>query len=532
MFRAYPLLFVISLIAACAGVPTAQQDMVNGAVAAMGGADALAKVRTVAVKGTVKHWEPEQSMSAGGEMRFAAESTFDMLADATAHAARIDWVKKFAYPAPRTFTFSEIITRDRGGYVLGIDSNGRNQQSMKSNPPAHAMSGVRLATAQRELLRANPLLMLNVHRNPSGLYAVPDQQVGSAKYPATGYKVGAYDYIIMFDPATRLPARIRTLDYDTIWGDVNYDLVLSDWQTIDGVRIATTQKYELSGRVVGEVKLTDMKLNVPVIANRFDVPPALSAAAKPAATSKVPYQWVIRRQFIGTYLDSDNPSFDSAAGPGLRLVEVAPGVFQTAGGSHNSLAVEMSDHFVVFDAPVSDWQSNWMLEQLRAKAAGKPVRYLVLTHHHMDHTGGVRAYAAQGATLVVGQGNGAHFRKVLSQPYTRNPDLAARDLSGTQVVEVADRYVMSDGKREVAAFSATNPHANGMVIGYVADAQLGFVTDLWSPGRDPLPFTISPALAAVVNAVNKAGIKPARFAGGHGAVGDYAPLAALAAKKQ
>jgi len=69
-----------------------------------------------------------------------------------------------------------------------------------------------------------------------------------------------------------------------------------------------------------------------------------------------------------------------------------------------------------------------------------------------------------------------------------------------------------------------------MVIGYVVDQRLGFVTDLWSPGRDPLPATITPEQAALVNGVKKAGISPQRFAGGHGATGDYAPLAALAAK--
>ena len=206
-------------------------------------------------------------------------------------------------------------------------------------------------------------------------------------------------------------------------------------------------------------------------------------------------------------------------------------MLQTAGGSHNSLAVEMSDHYVVFDSPVSDAQSNWLLGELKKRSPNKPVKTLVLTHHHMDHTGGVRAYLAQGATLVVGRGNGGHFRKVLARPMTRNPDLAARDLSNVAIVEVADRQSFSDGKREVLVFDTPNPHANGTLIGYVVDARLGYKTDLWSPGRDPLPFQISPPLAAVVDAVKKAGIQPARFAGGHGSVGDYAPLAALADKR-
>src|SRR5437879_7296439 len=91
------------------------------------------------------------------------------------------------------------------------------------------------------------------------------------------------------------------------------------------------------------------------------------------------YQLVIRRHFICTYLDSDVASYDTRAASGLRLVELAPGVQHVVGGTHHSLLVEMRDHLIVFDAPVSDWHSNWVLGAARAKFPGKPVKYLVLT---------------------------------------------------------------------------------------------------------------------------------------------------------
>jgi len=180
---------------------------------------------------------------------------------------------------------------------------------------------------------------------------------------------------------------------------------------------------------------------------------------------------------------------------------------------------------------VSDGQSNWLLGAAKAKYPNKPVKYLVLTHHHMDHAGGLRAYAAQGATLVVGSGTAAHYQRVLASPFTRSPDLTARDLSRTTIVEVADKHVLGDGQREVHAYVLdNNPHADGLLIGYVPDAKLGFATDIWSPGAGPLPDKLNPALAALVAGVKKAGIAPTRFAGGHGSVGDYAPLAALEGK--
>ena len=141
----------------------------------------------------------------------------------------------------------------------------------------------------------------------------------------------------------------------------------------------------------------------------------------------------------------------------------------------------------------------------------------------------VRGFLAEGATLVVGQGAGAHFRRVLDAPATRNPDMRPRDFSRTPILEVPESHVMSDDRgRQVIVYRIDNPHAKSYLIGYVPDAKLGFVTDLWSPGRDPLPAKITPPLAAVATAVKKAGIEPARFAGGHGSVGDFAPLQKLA----
>src|SRR5207245_995764 len=151
----------------------------------------------------------------------------------------------------------------------------------------------------------------------------------------------------------------------------------------------------------------------------------------------------------------------------------------------------------------------------REKFSKKPVKYLVLTHHHMDHAGGLRAYAAQGATIVVGKGNGEHFQRVLAAPFTRNPDLKSRDLRRTPILEVDGSTVLTDGTREVGLYVVENEHANGMLIGYVADAQLGFVTDLWNPGRDKLEGPLTPGQEALVAAVEEWGIEPLKFAGGH-----------------
>jgi hypothetical protein len=98
MKRAGLLLAVVLIAASCATTSQPRgQDLVNRAVQAVGGAAALAKVKTLSMKGTVRQWEPEQSMAAGGEMRFPCASTFAFVTDVASGATRVDWVRNFQY---------------------------------------------------------------------------------------------------------------------------------------------------------------------------------------------------------------------------------------------------------------------------------------------------------------------------------------------------------------------------------------------------------------------------------------------------
>ncbi len=514
----------VSVLLACATPQTKEQSLVNRALDAMGGPERLAALQSVYVKGTLKQWEPEQSDMPGGEARFANESSYEIWQDRAQRASRADIERRFAYPTPRTFKYSEIVMPD-AGYVLGVDSNSRNAQSQKMNPPAHSMSSLRLAAAQREALRGSvSALLMAMRANPAQVRPAVDMEIGNQAFPAATYG----PFTVAFEPKTGLPLRIRTLDYDNVWADVTYDEVLSGWRDFNGVRVAMNRKYELNGRMVQDVQLSDFQANPAIDPAKFAVPAELRAGAAKPATGAVPYQWVIRRQFIGIYLDSENTSFDSKVTQSLRLNEIAPGVVHVVGGTHNSLLVEMADYLVMVDAPISDAQSLWVVNAARQRFPGKPIKWLVLTHHHMDHIGGLRGILGEGAVLVVGQGAAQHYRKVLAAPMERDPDMKPMDFSGVQILEVPESHVMSDSKgRQVIAYAMqNNPHAKGMLMVYVPDAKLGFVTDLWSPGV-PLPDKPNPALISVVRTVQRAGIQPERFAGGHGGVAPYGELAKL-----
>ena len=498
-------------------------DRVDRALAAMGGADKVSALRSEMVKGTARHWEPEQSVKADGEMRLAGDSTFVLTRDLANDAAVIEWDRNLVYPSAREYKFREIVTRN-AGYVDGIDTTGRTKRDMESNPPRHAMSGVRLAATQRELLRTSPRLLAEMKAHPDKVEA-DEISLGQGRVPAVRYQAGDTVFLVAFDGSTGLPARIRTVDADNIHGDSNYDLVLSDYRDVSGVKIAHTGSYQLNGKEVIHLQYQEARADAAPPQGAFEVPAELQAP--PPARGNVPYQWVIRRQFIGTYLDTDAVTHDPQAG-GLKLTELAPGVLQVAGGSHNSFIVEMADHLVVFDAPIGEVQSRFTLDALEARYPSKPVKVLVLSHHHMDHAGGARTFVAQGASVLVGKGNGAHFEKVFAAPHKVDGDALDKSPRKPAIEEIADRKVLDDGKRKIEILRIDNPHADGLLIGYVPDAKIGFVVDIWSPGRDKLGDKATPGQQALVAAVAKLSSTPERFAGGHGTVADYAPLASLA----
>jgi glyoxylase-like metal-dependent hydrolase (beta-lactamase superfamily II) len=433
-------------------------------------------------------------------------------------------VRDLTAPTARVYRYSEVVAGD-GGFVNGIDTSSRMKQSIDSNPPRHAMSGTRLAVALRELQRASPQLLIEMRADPAKLKLMPDQFAGGKRLTAVQYRAEADTFIVLFDQASGLPERIRTLDTDSAWGDCNFDLVLSDWREVGGAKFPFHQLYFLDGRLIVHSTYDEVTLDPTLSAALFEVPATLRASLQPPAVHDVEYQWMLRRILWGGFYDSDQLAFDPQAG-GLKLVELAPGVSHLTGGSHNSLVVEMKDHLIVFDAPISNIESRVAMNAAKAKYPGKPVRYLVQTHHHIDHISGAREYAAAGVKVVAGAPNVGYLRHMFGAPHKVRKDALALKPRKTDIIAVNDKQVLTDGTRKVEVYRIENTHADGMLMGYIPDAKLGWIVDIWSPGRDPIVPTAGQR--EVYQAVSKLGITPERFAGGHGSVGAYSELAAKA----
>jgi glyoxylase-like metal-dependent hydrolase (beta-lactamase superfamily II) len=257
-----------------------------------------------------------------------------------------------------------------------------------------------------------------------------------------------------------------------------------------------------------------------IAADAFAAPDAVKSAAKGPATGNVPYQWVLRRLFLTRFLDSDSIIYPP--GGGLKLVELAPNVQHVQGGSANNLIVAMNDHLVIFDAPYGELLSRWVIDAAKAKYPGKPIKYLVLTHHHMDHTGGTRTYIAEGAQVIVPSPDKAHFEKVARAPHTVVPDELQKKPMAAKIMEVPDQMTLKDDVGEIRLYNIPNPHAQGMIIGHVVKDNIVWVTDLVSPRG---AVERNPGTIAVGEALRKYGVTGATIAGGHGTTAKQADMA-------
>ncbi|HET9687687.1 MAG TPA: MBL fold metallo-hydrolase [Pseudolabrys sp.] len=524
----FRLLLGLVFLFASAGSAVAQ-DLVAQGIEAMGGERALGELRTIAIRGQDIQWEYESSYEPGpkAQQRQSGEAKFTIQRDLVGGNARIDWERRVVRTTPPlNFKYSEIIAGGIG-YVNGIDSTDRIEASKKSNPPGHPMSGGRTAATLRELTRQSPRLLLDMKNDARSVKAIAAQTVGGKELPAVQYDLRGWSFVVMFDPDTRLPARIRTRDGDPIQGDSNYDLVLADWRTVGGARVAHALTYQLNGRDMIVIKYDQVTPNPAFGADLFEIPSAAKVIAVRSATGNVPYQWIIRRGYWGNLTDSDAVAWDGAARAEPELVDIAPGVSQSRGTSHNSVVVEMEKYLVVFDAPIGEPLSEWMIRASKQRYPGKPIGFLMLTHHHWDHASGARTYAAEGATVIVGKGNKEHFERMFSAPGAALNDRLHRNPRKAEIIEVSEKYTLKDGKREIEMYSIETGHSTGTLIAYIPDAKLGFVADLWSPGRDPLPAKPNQNQIDLVNGVKRHGLNPEKFAAGHGTTGDYAPLAKL-----
>lgn len=218
--------------------------------------------------------------------------------------------------------------------------------------------------------------------------------------------------------------------------------------------------------------------------------------------------------------------------------QLAQGVWLIAGGSHNSVLVEFHDFVAVVEAPQDENRSLAVIAEVQRLVPDKPIQYVVNTHHHFDHSGGLRTYVGQGTTVITHEQNRDFYERVFFYPSPRtiqpdrlsmlNPWFAGNRNRSIQTLNT--KYTVSDGVRtmDIHPVQGLNHSAN-MLIVYLPTEKILINADLYSPPvrGQPTPL-VNPSITSLSNNIQRLKLDVARHVPIHGIAGSHTDFVRIA----
>lgn len=338
-------------------------------------------------------------------------------------------------------------------------------------------------------------LLLWALDNPGSLRAIPPKTWRQVSMHGVRAVSGQDSVAMYFDPISGYLTVVETITDDPVLGDRSTAQLLTRWTPSGALKYPRQIDVLVNGRVQSAATVTAVTLDGPLADSLFAIPDSIVARARAAAPPAAPPITV-------------------------QMNQLAPGVWRAEGGSHHSLVIEQSDRVVVIEAPQTAIRSRAVLDTIRGRFAGKPVRQVVMTHHHWDHSGGVREYMAQGVTVVAHERNVAFVRGIAGAPKTVAPDELSRRPRTPAVTPVRDSLVLGSGEARVVLYPLSTSHAEGLLAAYLPAHRLLFTSDVLTPGP-----TLAPIGSGEIVAFARArGIAVERYAGGHGGIASWADM--------
>jgi glyoxylase-like metal-dependent hydrolase (beta-lactamase superfamily II) len=415
---------------------TEARRVLDAGIAALGGREALAKVEDVSLKFSGINYARNQSASpdtAYYEGRIEGELTLDT----KGNRAIIE--QSSALPGFK-FRFRQIIKGDKG-VALNMDDKTATSFTNPNALPNLARTRFPHAMLMTAMDRAATL-----------------RSLGQADFDGKKQNVIAFatsdgtQWTLYFDAATNLLTKFENLDTDTRVGDVAQEFIIPGYTTVGGVKVPAGRIVRRGGEVTQNLKHSDVQINTR---------PAESAFERPQGFDDLP---------------ANNPT------PTPTVVELAKDVYlvQDAANGYNVMFVAMNDHVLVVEAPLNDGTSKRVIAKIKETVPNKPINYIVTTHFHDDHSGGIRTYMGEGATVVTTPGNKAYFEKVAQAVRTIAPDSLTMK-PRTPVIETVQnmKKVFTDGQHTVELYDiGPGPHTKEMLVVYLPKEKILFEGDM------------------------------------------------------
>lgn len=294
---------------------------------------------------------------------------------------------------------------------------------------------------------------------------------------------GKYKYVGRINGENEV-ARVLTWIDNPVLGDTPVEIAYSEYRDFEGVRFPTRIVRTQGGHPVLDLTIEKVAVNPALAA---EVPEQVRAFTPPAVN--------------------------------VVMEPLAPGVFYVRGGSHHSLAIDQRDHIVVVEAPQDELRSQAVIAKVKETIPAKPIRYVVNSHVHFDHSGGLRTYVAEGATVVTHEMNRPYYEKAWAQPRTIRPDRLAGAPTAAKFETFTDKHVLDDGKRQIEVhLIAGNGHNDAYAMVYLPAERILSQVDAYAPpaANAPPPTAVSPFTVNLLENVERLKLNVRTIAALHG----------------
>lgn len=491
--RASMLVVVAALLPAAAHptfaqTPSASQkafgparQALDGAIAAHGGLEALKAIKDIQRTGNGTAYNQGQSLRPGTPYSTRTVSVKTV----TDFAKGRSVTETVTTPAGGIRTPGRAVLRGDEGFAFAALTN-----VMTPFTPA-ALGGAKTA------LRRDPVaLLLTAAGRAETLRDLGEATFENRKQRVITFADSDGSQIALFiDAQTRRVSKLETLADNAVLGDVTAEVVYSDYRPVNGVQLPHRVVNRTGGEVTQDLQYSEIKANTAPADSLFEPPSgAVAAKALPGAGTVV-------------------------------ATKLADGVFLVEGSTHNSLAVVLADSILLIEAPLGEERSQAVIAKLAEVVPGKPIKSVVATHYHYDHSGGLRTHIASGATIYTTAGNRDFITKLAATPHTIKPDALARKPATPKVEVVSAKKQLGDAAHPVELYDVgPSPHVDEMLVAYLPKDKILFVADLFGiPPQGPIP-PGTPANRDFSDKLKKLGIDAQTIAPAHGKVGTIKDL--------
>jgi glyoxylase-like metal-dependent hydrolase (beta-lactamase superfamily II) len=468
-------LILIVALAGCSSPGTPEQQFVDDAMRALGGRSRVEAAKTLVIEGEGVNYNLGQDMKPEAATQQFAISNYKRQIDIANGRQRVEQTRtpKFAYfqgPQPQT-------------QILGLDG----QVAFNVNPQGRAVRLGTLAETDRSHdLYHHPLKLLRSTLDPKTT-VTNVRSVGAGRQ--ADITTAAGPVLTMTIDASGRPLSISSKAYHPNLGDVVMTTAFGEWGDVGGLNLPAQFSGKVDDFTTWEIRATKQTLDGEV----GDLAaPAAAAAAKP----------------------------DAAPAPNVTAEPIGKGIWFLAGQSHHSVLVEFSDHLMLIEAPQSEARTLAVIAKAKQTVPNKPLTQLVITHHHFDHTAGMRAAIAEGTDVITHAGNREWVENMAKRPHTIQPDTLAKKPTRLVVETVDDSKEIKDETMTVMLYHvAGNPHSDTMLMAYFPRDRVIVEVDAYSPGPGPHIYA-----ANLLENIEKRKLHVDRIVPLHGAIGKFAEL--------